>query len=223
MKRSLLTIASLVIIVAGATGFSAFEAHVINVTAQIENALYVHPESFDFGTMFPQEKNMRSFFVVTSESFSATDQRRVLNIDYVIKQKPKPRPEFENQIGLAPAREWCHDNLPADPYNSADVNWQNYMANCYPVLCSYLGKQPDNFPPPGNDTGLEPFHLLTAMAYGKINKDTDPADQWLINLDVPCFLGQCAQDWTHQGWELPAELEHEVFGCDIWVEVTRIY
>jgi hypothetical protein len=35
--------------------FAAFEAHVINVTAQIENALQVTTEAIDFGTVFPQE------------------------------------------------------------------------------------------------------------------------------------------------------------------------
>ena len=32
----------------------------------------------------------------------------------------------------------------------------------------------------------------------------------------------CAQDWTHHGWELPAELESVIFGCDLWIEVTSI-
>ena len=44
-------------IVAGAATFSAFEAHVVNVTARIENALDVPiaTTGLDFGTRFPQE------------------------------------------------------------------------------------------------------------------------------------------------------------------------
>ena len=34
--------------------FAAFEAHVINVTAKIENALGVVTDAIDFGTVFPQ-------------------------------------------------------------------------------------------------------------------------------------------------------------------------
>lgn len=191
--------------------FAAFEAHVINVTAQIENALQVHPESQNFGTVFPQEKLLRSIFVAVSTSFSTTDQRRVLSVDYVIKQKPKPR-------DVADA-DYCHTNSPEDPGDPQDP----YYAKCYPVLCKYLSKLPDNFPPPGNDTGLAAYHQLSEFASGTLNKDTDPGDQWLIDLDTPCFDGQCAQDWTHQGWELPAGLDGQMFGCDLWVEVTNIY
>jgi len=214
-KILLLTIVGLVVVVAGIAAVSAFEAWVINVTARIENALYVHPESQNFGTMFPQEKAIRSFFVTTSQSFSETDQRRVLNIDYVIKQKPKPKNPAD--------AEWCYNNLPQDPYTPQDPGWIAYLAKCYPVLCYYLSKLPDNFPPPGNDGSLAAYHPLNAVVAGKINKDIDPADQWIIDLDVPCFKGECAQDWTHQGYEPPAEYDGMTFGCDIWVEVTNIY
>jgi hypothetical protein len=215
-KKILISIATLVVIIGGVIAISAFEAHVINVTAHIENALYVHPESQNFETVFPQEKLMRSFFITTSQSFSGTGQRRVLNIDYVVKQKPKPR--------IPADASWCHDNVPPDISGKPNFNYSaEYLQRCYPVLCYYLSKVPDNFPPPGNDGSLAAFHPLTAQISGKINKYIDPADQWLIDLDVPCFQGQCAQDWTHQGWELPAGLEGQTFGCDIWVEVTNIY
>ena len=91
--------------------FAAFEAHVINVTATIENALYVHPESRNFGTIFPQEYKEMGIFVTFSQSFSAENQTRVDDVDYVIKQKPKPLPAFVSQVGLDAARQWCHDNV----------------------------------------------------------------------------------------------------------------
>ena len=63
----------------------------------------------------------------------------------------------------------------------------------------------------------------------------DSGDTWQIDLAVPCFKGMCAQDWASfvtglnpavtdpDIYQLPAGLEHEVFGCDLWVEVTKIY
>ena len=217
---------------------SAFEAHVVNVTARIENALFVHPESLEYGTVFPQEHLFTSFGVMASQSFSSTDQRRVGIIEYVIKQKPKPRPALVLQLGKEGARDWCHQNAPADANDPNDP----YYINCYPSMCPYLSKTevtPEN---PENDHGLPPFHNPDLVhASGTIIKfkngstiNNDPIDQWELDLAVPCFKGMCAQDWDafvlglnpHAGdpkqYQLPPGLEHQVFGCDIWVEVTNI-
>src|SRR3989338_8563757 len=51
--------------------FVAFEAHVVNVTATIENALNVPIGSIEFGTVFPQEKLDQTFDVSLSDSFLA--------------------------------------------------------------------------------------------------------------------------------------------------------
>src|SRR3990172_4450063 len=95
-KKLILGLAGLGAVLIMAPLFAAFEAHVINVTAQIENALFVHPESREFGTVFPQEYRKLGFFITFSDSFSATNQRRVSRIDYVIKQKPKCADNAEN-------------------------------------------------------------------------------------------------------------------------------
>jgi len=238
-KRLLLTFASVGAVLVMLPLFSAFEAHIINVTAQIENALYVHPQSREFGTVFPQENLAQGVFVTFSESFSATDQTRVGNVDYKIVQKPEPRPEYISQVGVDQARLWCEENLPQTPYDANDTSWQDFLANCYPSLCPYLSKDPDNYPAPGNDVGVPAFHDPTAtssIALGTINKfGTDVGDNWIIDLAVPCFEGSCAQDWADfvhsknpdvtdpASYELPADLEHQIFGCDLWVEVTNIY
>ena len=56
-KNIILSFIALVAVVAGVAGMAAFEAHVINVTAHIENALKVVPAGGEltFGTVFPQE------------------------------------------------------------------------------------------------------------------------------------------------------------------------
>ena len=71
IKKFGLAMATVVVVVAGAAGFSAFEAHVINVTARIENALTVPLEraGLNFGTVFPQEALDQNFDVTLSESF----------------------------------------------------------------------------------------------------------------------------------------------------------
>ncbi len=246
MKTKLLVgFLSLALVVITAPLFAAFEAHVINVTAKIENALYVHPQSLQFGTVFPQEHLFTSFFIAFSESFSATNQTRVGTVEYVIKQKPRPR---ENMIatlgGPEAARDWCHLNSPADANDPSDP----YYDNCYPTMCSALSKHPDNHPSTGanrnNDVGLPPFHdPETEFATGKMVKfsssgstiGNDPSDTWDVDLAVPCFTGECAQDWADfvhglnpdagdpVQYQLPPALEGETFACDLWVEVTGIH
>ncbi|OGZ45275.1 MAG: hypothetical protein A3C84_03020 [Candidatus Ryanbacteria bacterium RIFCSPHIGHO2_02_FULL_48_12] len=253
-KKILLSLATLAVSVTTLPLFAAFEAHVINVTARIENALYVHPQSLGYGTVFPQEHLDSSFFLSFSESFSATSQTRVGKVNYAIKQKPKPREDKVASLGgVEKARDWCHTHIPDPIYSGVATSteaWSTFYTNCYPSLCPFLSKHPDKLPATGpnanNDHGLPAFHNPELeVASGTIVKfnnpasplvttGNDPADTWTIDLAVPCFKGYCAQDWASfvhglnptanpDNFMVPPELEHQTFGCDLWVEVTKIY
>ena len=71
MKKLLLGLAAAGTALAMVPLFAAFEAHVINVTARIENALNVPLQELTFGTVFPQEMLDREFDVSLSDSFLA--------------------------------------------------------------------------------------------------------------------------------------------------------
>src|SRR3989344_8662517 len=86
-KKIALGLVALVAVAGGVAGMSAFEAHVINVTAKIENALRVNTDPIDFGTVFPQEQLDKFFDVTLSASFIEED--RVDDVEYMIRQKPK--------------------------------------------------------------------------------------------------------------------------------------
>src|SRR3990167_9462466 len=68
---------------------SAFEAHVINVTAQIENGVeYITVgDPIDFGTVFPQEKLDKTFDVELSQTFINNPEFDLLQ--YSVTQQPK--------------------------------------------------------------------------------------------------------------------------------------
>ncbi len=55
MKKILLGLSALVMVLSGVAMVSAYEAHLINVTAHVENALEVDTTPIDFGTVFPEE------------------------------------------------------------------------------------------------------------------------------------------------------------------------
>src|SRR3989338_11436143 len=87
MKKILAVLAATSAAVLMVPLFAAFEAHVVNVTARIENALSVPVEPIAFGTVFPQEKLFRELPVRLSQSFF--DEGRVDDVEYFIRQKPK--------------------------------------------------------------------------------------------------------------------------------------
>jgi len=376
-KKIILGLVAVVVVVGGVAGMSAYEAHVINVTAKIENALSVAVEHIDFGTVFPQEYLVRPLEIALSGSFIEED--RADDVEYVIKQKPKPipvtPPTIDGEIGVG---EWDeadsisiassmgtvsvmadtnylyvlfdlvdsndartsysgevgndqisinvnptdggawgfpydlifetsalsvadggHHMLPWNPKVNSGTSGDNWATRwfpndaqgllpgdlesattysggkrvtewkmplssigveagdvlkvggavdvgdggsyvypigldwsdvstfysliipAYPDLCAYLSKMPDG--EPTNDTGVPAFHEPGQVAIGRLAKsDVDFVDNWIIDLNVPCFEGMCAQDWTHHGWELDPDLESQIFGCDLWIEVTGI-
>lgn len=222
MKKRILILSLSVVAVAGSIlGASAYEAHIINVTAHIENALRVFPAEKDFGTIFPQEYSQKSIFITTSSSFCQPTQRRVLNIDYKIVQKPKCKNAAGEYAPVNYATHQCPDG---------------YMEMI--SLCPYLSKTPaqtDNAP--YTDYGVLPFHDPSdpsSVATGTINKDHDLQDEWIIDLPAPCFKGYCSQDWPEfvhsynpdadpHDYELVGDPDGTDLGCDLWVEVTNIY
>ena len=87
-KKIIFPLVTAAAIVAGVAVFSAFEAHVINVTAHIENALSVSTHGIDFGTVFPQEMVDEPFTISLSDSFKA--ETNVGDVSYKLVQKDKP-------------------------------------------------------------------------------------------------------------------------------------
>ena len=240
-KKIILGLIALVTVVGGVAAMSAYEAHVINVTAHIENALKVTPATgeLEFGTVFPQEYHEKKIWITTSTSFCDTDQRRVLAIDYKIVQKPKCECIFDPVTQLEQFRIYCNEEqyAPVDyDTHACPVHPDGFQAYVeMPLLCPYLSKTPvQEDPSPYTDYGVPAFHGPLAIATGTIHKDNDLMDEWVIDLAVPCFEGYCAQDWGEfvaqhnpaadpDDYMLPAELESSDFGCDLWVEVTDIY
>ena len=175
-KKILLGLVAIAVVVGGVAGMSAYEAHVINVTAHIENALSVTPDELMFGTVFPQEKFYKDLTVALSGSFLEED--RVDDVEYVIKQKPKPyNPEdheyclteweeamdgfmdcFMSCLVRGGSEEFCWHGCKSIVFNYADPE------RCYPPLCLWLSKIPDGTPP--NDIELYPFHGPEEVAYG---------------------------------------------------------
>lgn len=244
MRKILIPVVAVAAILVGLPYFAAFEAHVVNVTARIENALFVPVKSLDFGTVFPQEQ--LDLFVDVSLSQSFLDEDRVDDVDYHIRQKPKcglPIPQTDPV-------EYSDFAQVTDGLQGEFICPEGYVQ--LPLLCPYLSKHEmtTDGTEQENDAGLDSFHgpianldwtQAVAIAYdvkGRLIKAAgDIADQWKIDLKTPCFTQHCAQDWenyvlginpdpgpglTPADYVQPIANEHQIFGCDLWLEVTGI-
>ena len=240
MKKLLLSFGAIAMVLVAMPMFAAFEAHVINVTATIENALSVSTKDIQFGTVFPQEIMKESLTIQLSQSFMAED--RADDVNYVIKQKPKVKGDNPYEIiypetyleGIV-AHEYCLNELGnlVDPGDLSD----EYYQYCYPNLSPYLSKhKAEDDKTMLTDTCDEPYAFDCEVDAPNPNWDTvhatghlvqsanDEIDKWVIDLVVPCFSGSCDQTYDSLIWgtQLDPRLEGEVFGTDLWIEVVGV-
>ncbi len=254
-KKLLLGVITVVAVVVGVVGMSAFEAHIINVTATIENALNVDTTPIEFGTVFPQEAIDETIDIALSQSFM--DAPRVDDINYMIRQKPKcvfatalgPDGYLLPDLQLPPETE-LYARVTEDLQGNYICEDDRYVP--LPVLCPFLSKHeitedgldPTGAPAENDSLGINAFHgpltgwnlqdTIATQVLGRLAKsEQDILDTWNIDFRVPCFSGQCAQDWAEfvaannpdaiaSDYILEGELEHALFGCDLWIEVTEV-
>ena len=176
----------------------------VNATnVYIHSNLTVSPSIISFETVFPGEVLFEPLNISLSGSFMRSGVYD--DIEYRILQKIKPRRDDPYK------RAYCQDH-PTD------------YKHCYPSLCPYLSKEPDNNP--ANDEGVPAFHdpnATSSIAFGRLAKsDDDLSDSWVIDLHTPCFTGRCDQsNDTPSGFTIDPRLNGQKFGCDLIVEVVK--
>ncbi len=247
MKKLLVIFGAVAFALVGASMFAAFEAHVVNVTATIENALTVPTTPILFGTVFPQEQIDKHLSVGLSTSFLDPNQTRVDTVTYMIRQKPKcgfTTNEGKVLVGDTKTGEVIVDPQQPSGYRidcgptPTPVPAEGAVWGVLPSLCPYLSKHSSN----QSDTNVLAFHqpftissgtVVWTEARGTLSKPNQPTADWTIDLKVPCFGGYCAQDWASfvhginesadpAAYTQPIDNEHKVFGCDLWVETTGV-
>src|SRR3989339_989881 len=121
MKKILLSATAAATALAMVPMFAAFEAHVVNVTARIENALSVSTDAIDFGTVFPQEHLDKPLSIALSQSFE--DEDRVDDVSCFIRQKPKCGwTDGDGEVLLGDTKTG-HINLNTQTFTSSQLNY----------------------------------------------------------------------------------------------------
>ncbi len=198
-KKIAAIVAGVMVVAIGLPFFAAFEAHIINVRAHIENALHVGINEIDLGILFPNETNtpVREFDVELSTSFKA--QQRVKDVSYFIRCKSKGQHDVQSTwrtTGNDHSREY----------------WNEHN------LCPYLDVVKDEDDNDGD-----------SMAGANLDMSrNDILDGWLVSVPrVPSFLGFQSQADLDSNWPTihtpdhgPEGEEGEDYGADLWIETT---
>ena len=236
-KKAILIVAALMLVVSGVAAVSAYEAHIVNVKAHVENAIHLTgagngPDyELDFGIVFPEEWLTKSFTIGVSDSFC--QQSRVTAIQYRIF--------VEEKADL---------DVPADPTADPPVI-AHTITYAWPGQFMYLGVDPTMAgakPTAGELTvlGATPGdrpavkEVFTSAANPEeIDKltDGDNFDTIWVAIDGPVFAGYynaasdaiVNPDGKPSGRSTPSYIaptswaNSEDVGFDLKIQVSNIY
>lgn len=80
-KKILLSLVAMVAVAGGIAAMSAFEAHIINVTAHIENALSVHPTELVFIKGVRDKNEIKNGDIIVYKNYQGFTIHRVMAIN----------------------------------------------------------------------------------------------------------------------------------------------
>jgi hypothetical protein len=177
MKKAIFIITALVLVFSGVAAVSAYEAHLINVKAHVENALEVDTAEVDFGTVFPEEWLVKKRLVMLSESAigelgDALGDLDSVEITLYVEWKPCPDMPFAWWDGDA----W-----------QEGVGYYNWMGYFTYLDFDENGQAPDmNLvgDPPAGDPGT-----AAKQVAGPFVLANDAEHFVYIGIDVPVFEG----------------------------------
>jgi len=162
MKKIIMLVAALLVIASGIMAVGAYEGHLVDVKAHVENAIGVSNYDVTFGTVFPEAEIETYFQIGLSNSF--LNQCRYSTVNYELWWEPKPIPAGANVC---------------DP--DGDGN--------YTPIYPYIDVMIDSSAPGTMDP--KRVELLdgdaVAIGTGSLNKQGDACDYIHLLLDPPVF------------------------------------
>lgn len=213
MKKALLVLGALLMVLSGVAMVSAYEAHIVNVTAHPENAMKLNgvglgPDyEYEFGTVFPEEWLLKKFQVRVSTSFCATSQDTRRYIDYELWVEEK-----DSYYWLGDALYfvvgWNYTTYPDGP-EAADMTWVGGGTPPIMVLSDSLDKE-------FNIQDTITMALDVPVFRGYYNENTDPNPK-PSGKDVPTVVIEKGE------LRYPADMDVGVdLGADVKIQVTNI-
>ena len=195
MKKAVLIVSALMLILSGVAAVSAFEAHIINVKAHVENALIVS-QDVDFGITHPQDLLQEELYLGLSDSFRSANQTRVSDLEYVLFWTPKLISEHPGAI---------------------DSDNDTYFEPIYPFIVPGFasaespldGIHPSAITPPSSFTSCPTPAGYVKWGWGHLDKASDPSDVWHLKFNVPVF-----DMWSNNGTDPNPNYQYILYYTD---------
>jgi hypothetical protein len=169
MKKIIFLAAALLAVFSGVAAVSAYEGHVIDVKAHVENAIWVQGEAFqnggyesnlNLGTLFPEMSVETDLVFGLSNSFKA--QSAYSTVDYALYWEPKPVSGSTTFKDIWPYMQLKLDGTPLAPISASA-----------PIAAPVLITTADLSTP--SDTNGDIHFKFTAPVFDYwYNKATDP-------------------------------------------------
>jgi hypothetical protein len=212
-QKLILMAAAVAIMVSGIAAVSAYESHLVNVTAHVENALDT-PDAIAIGGLaaFPEEWLTGEITVTTSQSFKG--QSRVNNVDFLLCAEPKP---MDASINGGAGYTWAGGFTFVSTDGGATWSWIGPTNDFVPpsnpaVVCTALTGTVTNAADAtilvGMDMPVDPDYYNPETDVD--NKPRDDNADCGVGLGEPCVV----EDYDVTG---------EDFGLDVKIQVVDIY
>ncbi len=221
MKKTILILAALLLVVSGVAAVSAYEGHLVNIKAHVENAIGVETYELDFGTVFPQEELEKNLTFGLSESFVDAGMDRLSSLTYNLYYELKPIPDTD------PVEYYT----PLNPFlilTDGDLNDGNDTFVTQPVAAPTVGTAvlvgsgiltkvvPEPFDGPTGDL-YDIVHIAfnVPVFEGWYNEITDPKAPWAYMLMDGEFV---IEDEVIAG-NIAVEVPHADLGIDLKIQI----
>jgi hypothetical protein len=176
LKKAILIVAALVLVLSGVAAVSAYEGHLINIKAHVENAIAVETYEMDFGAVFPQEELQKQLTFGMSESFCDKTQTRLSSISYELYYELKP---LEGDAGPPYMNDYFQPLSPFLVLADGDPADQN----------DEFLPQPVPVPAPDQPVLVGRGQLTKVIPEPPDGKEGDICDVIHIDFNVPVFEG----------------------------------
>ena len=117
MKKVLLIMTTLILLMSGIAAVSAYEGHVIDVRAVVQDAIWVEDTDLDLGVCFPQEAKETSVYIGVTNSFLS--QSTWSSVRYELWWEPKLLSDHPGAVNPRPRALYFR---PISPYMTVEVD-----------------------------------------------------------------------------------------------------
>jgi hypothetical protein len=222
LKKAILIVAALVLVLSGVAAVSAYEGHLVNIKAHVENAIAVETYELDFGNVFPQEEVEKQLTFGLSESFVDKTQIRLSSLTYELYYELKPIPNTEPVEYYAALSPFLvlSDGDPADGNDKFEAQ---PVAVPKPGEAVKVGEGvltkviPEPTPGPTGDL-CDVIHIafMVPVFEGYYNEITDPKAPWPYMLKEGEFVLEDERLCDTYDVKVP----HADLGIDLKIQVT---